>query len=47
MIRYSNEEYDKVVKPLKSDWTKEETDEMFDLCERFSLRFIVVADRLS
>lgn len=26
-------------------WTKEETDELFDLCERFDLRFIVIADR--
>ncbi|KAJ3208047.1 DNA methyltransferase 1-associated protein 1 [Entophlyctis luteolus] len=28
------------------DWTKDETDELFDLCRRFDLRFIVVADRL-
>ena len=27
------------------DWTKIETDVLFDLCERFQLRFIVVADR--
>lgn len=26
-------------------WTKEETDKLFDLCEQFDLRFIVVADR--
>lgn len=26
-------------------WTKEETDELFDLCERFDLRFILIADR--
>lgn len=26
-------------------WTKEETDKLFDLCERFDLRFIVIADR--
>lgn len=26
-------------------WTKEETDQLFDLCERFDLRFIVIADR--
>ncbi|KAL7603183.1 hypothetical protein Lser_V15G16737 [Lactuca serriola] len=28
-------------------WTKEETDELFDLCERFDLRFSVIADRFS
>lgn len=26
-------------------WTKEETNQLFDLCERFDLRFIVIADR--
>lgn len=26
-------------------WTKEETDQLFDLCERFDLRFIIIADR--
>ncbi|MCH92284.1 SWR1-complex protein [Trifolium medium] len=28
-------------------WTKEETNELFDLCERFDLRFVVIADRFS
>ncbi|KAJ9171693.1 hypothetical protein P3X46_015021 [Hevea brasiliensis] len=28
-------------------WTKEETDQLFDLCERFDLRFIIIADRFS
>ncbi|XP_035823971.1 DNA methyltransferase 1-associated protein 1 isoform X2 [Zea mays] len=26
-------------------WSKEETDQLFELCERFDLRFIVIADR--
>lgn len=26
-------------------WTKEDTDQLFDLCERFDLRFVVIADR--
>jgi hypothetical protein len=26
-------------------WSKEETDQLFDLCECFDLRFIVIADR--
>ncbi|XP_057449235.1 SWR1-complex protein 4-like [Lotus japonicus] len=43
IIRYTDEEYDKhLTNPM---WTKEETDELFDLCERFDLRFIVIADR--
>lgn len=54
IIRYTNEEYDQAIKLLNSkpsgqlantDWTKEETDHLFDLCEQFSLRFIVIADR--
>lgn len=30
---------------LCQTWTKEETDQLFDLCERFDLRFVVIADR--
>ncbi|CAN0870865.1 SWR1-complex protein 4 [Linum grandiflorum] len=26
-------------------WTKQETDQLFDLCEQFGLRFVIVADR--
>jgi DNA methyltransferase 1-associated protein 1 len=54
VIRYTDEEYTIVNEKLKSqagglaivtDWSKEETDHLFDLCEQFSLRFIVIADR--
>jgi DNA methyltransferase 1-associated protein 1 len=54
VVRYTNEEYAKVVEMLNArpqgkvsntDWSKEETDHLFDLCEQFSLRFIVIADR--
>ena len=54
VIRYSDEEYEDVVSKLNlrpsgiainSDWSKAETDHLFDLCEQFSLRFIVIADR--
>ena len=30
-----------------SDWDRLETDVLFELCERFDLRFIVIADRFS
>ena len=30
---------------MNSDWSKKETDHLFKLCEKFSLRFIVIADR--
>lgn len=26
-------------------WSKEETDQLFDMCQRFDLRFVVIADR--
>ncbi|AES82219.1 putative transcription factor MYB-HB-like family [Medicago truncatula] len=43
IIKYTDEEYEKyLTDPM---WTKEETNELFDLCERFDLRFVVIADR--
>lgn len=47
VVTYTDEQYEKVVAPLTSDWSKLETDVLFDLCERFSLRFIVIADRFA
>jgi|688.fasta_scaffold301840_2 DNA methyltransferase 1-associated protein 1 len=47
IVTYTDEQYNKVIAPLKSDWSKLETDVLFDLCERFSLRFIVIADRFA
>jgi len=47
VVTYTDEEYRKAIQPLKSDWDKLETDVLFDLCERFSLRFIVIADRFT
>ncbi|GMP93931.1 hypothetical protein CsSME_00043565 [Camellia sinensis var. sinensis] len=43
IVKYTDEEYEKhLTDPM---WTKEETDQLFDLCERFDLRFVVIADR--
>ena len=47
VIQYTDEEYRKVIEPLVSDWDKLETDVLFELCERFYMRFIVIADRFS
>ncbi|XP_022757778.1 SWR1-complex protein 4-like isoform X2 [Durio zibethinus] len=44
VIRYTDEEYEKYLSDPA--WTKEETDRLFDLCEQFDLRFIIIADRL-
>lgn len=43
IIKYTEEEYEKYL--TDPAWTKEETDQLFDLCEHFDLRFIVIADR--
>jgi len=45
LVKYTDEEYERVVKPLSKDWSKEETDHLWRLCEEFDLRFIVIADR--
>ncbi|KAE9611872.1 putative transcription factor MYB-HB-like family [Lupinus albus] len=43
ITRYTEEEYEKyLTDPM---WTKEETDQLFDLCESFDHQFIVIADR--
>lgn len=43
VIKYTDEEYEKFL--TDPTWTKEETDQLFDLCKRFDLRFIIIADR--
>ncbi|KAL8474638.1 hypothetical protein ACS0TY_031186 [Phlomoides rotata] len=43
VIKYTDEEYEKHL--THKAWTKEETDQLFDLCERFDLRFVIIADR--
>ncbi|XP_050891482.1 SWR1-complex protein 4 [Lathyrus oleraceus] len=43
ITRYTDEEYEKYL--ANPNWTKEETDQLFDLCDRFNLKFIVIADR--
>lgn len=45
VVRYTDEEYTKYLS--NSNWTREETDQLFDLCEQFDLRFIIIADRFT
>ncbi|CAN0870869.1 SWR1-complex protein 4 [Linum grandiflorum] len=42
-IKYTDEEYQQHL--TDPSWTKQETDQLFDLCEQFGLRFVIVADR--
>ncbi|CAN0896055.1 SWR1-complex protein 4 [Linum grandiflorum] len=43
VIKYTDEEYEQHL--TDPTWTKQETDQLFDLCEQFGLRFVIVADR--
>ncbi|KAI8640794.1 hypothetical protein BD408DRAFT_419256 [Parasitella parasitica] len=43
IIQYSDEDYEKYL--TDTDWSKEETDYLFDLCRRYDLRFPVIEDR--
>lgn len=45
LIRFSKEEYDRCLKPLSKEWGQEETEYLWEMCERFDLRFIVIHDR--
>lgn len=47
VVRYSEEEYKELVAEINPSWSKEETDLLFQLCEDFELRFIVIADRFA
>ncbi|KAJ4771764.1 SWR1-complex protein 4 [Rhynchospora pubera] len=43
VLKYTDEEYEKHL--TDNAWSKEETDQLFELCEKFDLRFIAIADR--
>jgi len=45
MLAYNDEEYASLVEPIVSDWTRAETDHLFDLLNTFDLRFLVAHDR--
>ncbi|WZZ47967.1 SWR1-complex protein 4 isoform X1 [Brassica napus] len=45
VLKYTDDEYENHLTDPVSVWTKEETDQLFELCERFDLRFTVIADR--
>ncbi|PIA32362.1 hypothetical protein AQUCO_04500157v1 [Aquilegia coerulea] len=45
IVKYTDEEYEKYL--TDPGWRKEETDQLFDLCGRFDLHFIVIADRFT
>eukprot|EP00740_Mantoniella_antarctica_P016596 CAMPEP_0181373774 /NCGR_PEP_ID=MMETSP1106-20121128/15592_1 /TAXON_ID=81844 /ORGANISM="Mantoniella antarctica, Strain SL-175" /LENGTH=176 /DNA_ID=CAMNT_0023491563 /DNA_START=271 /DNA_END=797 /DNA_ORIENTATION=- len=44
MVMYNDEEYESLLQ-FDPEWSKAETDHLFDLLARFDLRFVVVQDR--
>ncbi|KAI9317671.1 hypothetical protein BX666DRAFT_1657245 [Dichotomocladium elegans] len=47
VISYTDEEYSQYLQALDNSWTREDTDHLFDLCRRYDLRFVVIADRFN
>lgn len=45
VVQYTDEEYAKYL--TDPNWTRHETDQLFDLCRQFDLRFIIIADRFT
>ncbi|EFJ48896.1 hypothetical protein VOLCADRAFT_104620 [Volvox carteri f. nagariensis] len=45
LYKYNDEEYDSLIRPESGNWTREETDYLYDLCEQFDLRWHVIFDR--
>lgn len=43
IFTYSDQEYQQLLQ--LENWTKQETDHLFDLCRQFDLRFMVIQDR--
>ncbi|ORY07116.1 hypothetical protein K493DRAFT_332890 [Basidiobolus meristosporus CBS 931.73] len=43
LVEYTEEDYQQYL--TQENWSKEETDYLFRLCEQYDLRFIVIADR--
>jgi len=44
VFRYDEEEWEHLVE-ADPGWSRAETDYLLDMCERFELRFLVIADR--
>jgi len=45
IAKYTDKEYDELIADLNPSWTRRETDKLMKLCERYELRFVVIADR--
>ncbi|SCO93099.1 conserved Plasmodium protein, unknown function [Plasmodium malariae] len=44
IIKYNDEFYNKEIQNMNLKWTKEETDYLFNLCEKYECHFIIIHD---
>ncbi|CAD2095555.1 conserved Plasmodium protein, unknown function [Plasmodium vinckei lentum] len=44
IVKYDDEFYNKQIKNMNLKWTKEETDYLFNLCEKYECHFIIIYD---
>ena len=44
IVKYDDKEYDEVLADIHPGWSRAETDYLWDLCELFDLRFVVIQD---
>ncbi|SOV12506.1 conserved Plasmodium protein, unknown function [Plasmodium gaboni] len=44
IIKYNDDLYYREIQPMNANWTKEETDYLFNLCEKYDCHFIIVND---
>ncbi|GFR42025.1 hypothetical protein Agub_g2841, partial [Astrephomene gubernaculifera] len=45
LYKYNDEEYDSLIKPESGNWSRAETDYLYDMCELLDLRWHVISDR--
>lgn len=45
LFKYDDEEYESLIKADSGNWTRAETDYLFELLDRFDLRWPVITDR--
>ncbi|CAC9696362.1 conserved Plasmodium protein, unknown function [Plasmodium sp. DRC-Itaito] len=44
IVKYNDDLYYREIQPLNTNWTKEETDYLFNLCEKYDCHFIIIND---
>ena len=45
VIPYTDQDYEEYLKDLNPGWNRVDTDKLWELCQQFDLRFIIISDR--